>query len=215
MKTKVLFRLSAHYAGGVNSGVVLGEFNNWNIEKGLPLHRQEDGSLTAEIELTGGKRYEYRYLLGDGRWVNDDSARAYSEHSGHHVENCVIVVPLPPKNEKVVSKKKSNVVKKSTTVKKNTDIKKASTTKKNTKSKKDDLTKIAGIDKKVARLLNEASIFTYAELGKCTSKMLQLILTESGQVTKLKKTATWTKQAKLAAAEKWEELAALQDGLKV
>ncbi len=202
MKTKVIFRLPAHYVAGAQGGVVLGEFNDWNIENGLQLHREEDGALVAETELTGGKKYEYRFLLSDGRWVNDDSARAYAEHYGHYVENCIIEVPLPPKKEKPAAKKKATASKK--TVSSN----------KTPKVQKDDLTKISGIGKKVAKLLNDASINTFADLGKCTSKKLQLILTESGEISKPKNPATWSRQAKLAAAGKWEELAALQNGLK-
>lgn len=208
MKTKVIFRLPAAYAAGAHSGIVLGTFNNWNIENGVQLHREDDGSLVAEITLTAGEKYEYRYLLSDGRWVNDDSARAYAEHYGHHVENCIVEVPVPIIKEKTTRKKRVQVVKKVAV------DKKTEPSKKTIKAKKDDLTKIAGIGKKVAKLLNNSSIFTFEDLGKCTSKKLQLILTESGEVTKPKNPTTWTKQAKLAAAEKWEELVALQESIK-
>jgi hypothetical protein len=52
------------------------------------------------LELQPGKRYEYRYLLNDGRWVNDHSADHYVHISGLHVDNCVITVTEEVKEAK-------------------------------------------------------------------------------------------------------------------
>jgi hypothetical protein len=35
--------------------------------------KKEDGSMFAEVALVAGKSYQYRYLLNDGRWVNDNT----------------------------------------------------------------------------------------------------------------------------------------------
>ncbi len=202
MKTKVSFVLPAEYAGGAHSGIVLGEFNDWNVETGAVLERKEDGSLAAEVELTPGRTYQYKYLLSDGRWVNDNSGRYYAEHYGNTVENSIVEVPLPPKKEK--TKTSTKAVKPKVKVEK-----------KSPKVEKDDLTKIVGVNKKAIALLNHSSVFTFKELGKCTAKQLQLILADADKNTKFKNPATWSKQAKLAAAGKWQELEALQKTLKV
>lgn len=93
MATKVNFILPAEIVGEATSGLLLGEFNNWNYEEGVSLKKQKDGSLKTTISLEEGKSYQYRYLLNDGRWVNDNSATNYVHVSGYHVENCIVHVP--------------------------------------------------------------------------------------------------------------------------
>ena len=92
MSKKVTFILSAEVVGNATSGLLLGEFNNWNYNEGIELTKQKDGSMKATASLKAGSRYEYRYLLNDGRWVNDQSADQYIHISGLQVENCVINV---------------------------------------------------------------------------------------------------------------------------
>ncbi|MBC7510503.1 MAG: isoamylase early set domain-containing protein [Ferruginibacter sp.] len=104
MAKKVTFTLSAEVVGEATSGLLLCEFNNWDYNDGINLKKQKDGSMTATTSLETGNRYEYRYLLNDGRWVNDHSAEHYVHISGFHVENCVINVAQEAK--KTVAEKK-------------------------------------------------------------------------------------------------------------
>ena len=143
--------------------------------------------------LTAGKTYEYRYLLNDGRWVNDNNTKTFSDLFGHSVENCVITIPET--------------------------VKKAAATKPKTVKVKaevvtEDLTKIEGIGKKIALLLNKENIITYKDLAKTTIKKLQLILDTAGSTFNVHDPATWPKQAKLAASGDWESLSKLQEELK-
>lgn len=107
MAKKVTFTLSAEVAGEATSGLLLGEFNNWNYNDGISLKKQKDGSMTATATLESGKRYEYRYLLNDGRWVNDNSADHYEHISDLHVHNCVINVQEEIKETKKAAAKAS------------------------------------------------------------------------------------------------------------
>jgi predicted flap endonuclease-1-like 5' DNA nuclease len=191
MTKKVLFSLPPEYVENASDGVLVGEFNNWNIDEGIHLQKQEDGSMKAELVLTAGKTYEYRYLLNDGRWVNDNNEKAFSQLFGQTVENCVMTVPA--------------VAKKATTAKPK--ISKAPV-------QVDDLTKIEGIGKKIASLLNKENINSYKDLAKCSIKKLQLILDTAGSKFNVHDPATWPKQAKLAAAADWDALSKLQDELK-
>lgn len=109
MAKKVTFTLSAEVVGEATSGLLLGEFNNWDYNDGITLKKQKDGTLKTTASLEAGKRYEYRYLLNDGRWVNDQSADHYVYISGFFVENCVINVPLDA--EKALPAAKKAVVK--------------------------------------------------------------------------------------------------------
>ena len=105
MAQKVTFTLAAEVVGEATSGLLLGEFNNWDYNDGISLKKQNDGSMTATASLESGKRYEYRYLLNDGRWVNDHSAEHYVHISGFHVENCVINVAEDVKKASAAAKK--------------------------------------------------------------------------------------------------------------
>ena len=104
-----MFTLSAEVVGEATSGLLLGEFNNWDYNDGITLKKQKDGTLKATASLEAGKRYEYRYLLNDGRWVNDQSADHYVHISGFSVENCVINVPVD--GEKVLAAEKKPLIK--------------------------------------------------------------------------------------------------------
>ena len=112
MAKKVTFTLSSDVVAGATAGLLLGEFNNWNVDNGVSLKKQKDGSMKTSVTLEAGKSYQYRYLLNDGRWVNDNSAANYAYAHGYEVENCVIAVP--EEAEKVVKAKVSKEAKPAT-----------------------------------------------------------------------------------------------------
>jgi len=195
MEKKVTFSLSAEIVGEATSAILLGEFNNWDANNGITLKKQKDGSLKATASLETGKTYQYRYLLNDGRWVNDASAENYVHASGFAVENCVITVS---EEAEVVKPKKE---------------KKAAKAEKEENTTPDDLTKIEGIGKKIAELLVAENIVSFKDLSKASGKKLKGILEAAGSKFKVHDPASWPKQAKLAAAGKWAELEALQQEL--
>lgn len=189
MSKKVKFTLSADIVGEATEAVLLGDFNNWNPSEGIGLKVQKDGSLAATVALEPGS-YQYRYFLSDGRWVNDSNAQYYAHNPVFQVDNCVITVP----EESVAKTKKI--------------------TREPKAPKADDLTKIEGIGKKIAGLLADQEINSFEKLGKTSTKKLSEILDAAGSKFKVHDPATWPKQAKLAAAGKWEALKTLQAGLK-
>ena len=82
------------------------------------------------------------------------------------------------------------------------------------KVNQDDLKLIEGIGPKIEGLLNDAGINTWQELADAPGEKIQAILDEAGPRYRMHDPATWSKQAKLAADAKWEELETLQDSLK-
>lgn len=104
---KITFSLPAEIVADASSGLLLGEFNNWNKEQGFSLKKSKDGSMKTTVELEAGKSYEYRYLLDGGRWVNDQDATAYTEVHGFGVLNCVVNVPAEVAAETKPAKKTS------------------------------------------------------------------------------------------------------------
>ncbi|MEO6404566.1 MAG: glycoside hydrolase family 13 [Ferruginibacter sp.] len=209
MTTKVTFQLPAEYAANASEGILLGEFNNWNPAESVLLQKQADGSLVAELALAGGTTYQYRYFLSDGRWVNDNSNTTWAELYGGYVENCIVEVPV---STEIISEKTPVIE-----VEKIIPVKKAlakKTVSAKTKPVVDDLTKIPGINKKVVSLLKKHGFINYKDLSVTTIKNLKTILQTSGEAYSSFNPASWPKQAKLAAAGKWEELNTLPTEIK-
>lgn len=91
MAQKITFTVAPEIVKNATSGILLGDFNNWNFEQGIALKKEKDGSLKATTALESGT-YQYRYFLSDGRWVNDSNAGNYMYSEGFFVHNCVITV---------------------------------------------------------------------------------------------------------------------------
>lgn len=79
----------------------------------------------------------------------------------------------------------------------------------------DDLQRIEGIGPKLAGVLGEAGIRTFATLADTEVDRLEQILREADpRLLRLANPSTWPEQAALAAAGDWEALEALQNELK-
>ena len=77
----------------------------------------------------------------------------------------------------------------------------------------DDLKIIEGVGPKIADLLVEAGIATFAQLAASTPEAIKEILENAGSQYNIHNPATWPAQAQLAADGKWDELKTLQDEL--
>ena len=199
MTTKVTLTLPLASIIGTTECILLGEFNNWNPAEGIVMKVDKDGSLYAEVELPAGQEFQYRYLLGNGSWVNDNADKVVAEAYGYPVENCVVRIP---EAIKIPAQKKTKATKPKAAAKPRG------------LAAKDDLGRIEGIGKKIETLLRKNEIVTYQQLAKATVKKLKAILEEAGAKYNMHDPSTWPRQAKLAAAGKWEELKAWQDELK-
>ena len=99
MTKNITFTLPAVALEGASEAYLLGDFNNWNSDRAPKLEKQKDGSYKTVAKLEEGRTYEYRFLLNNGRWVNDYNAQSYTNAQGLHVDNCVITVPFSEKEE--------------------------------------------------------------------------------------------------------------------
>jgi predicted flap endonuclease-1-like 5' DNA nuclease len=231
---KVMFTLPAHIASGATSGLLLGQFNDWNLNNATKLEARNDGSLAAYITLETGRSYEYRYLLDDGRWVNDDHAEKYVPINNYSIENCVITVDadsdaqmivsvMQPQGQKTTSKIITTVTRRAATTNYPSVTTSSSTTSHEAASTPapaavasapDDLALIEGIGKKIAELLNADGIYTFQALADASVERLQGILDAAGNRYRMHNPGTWAAQSALAAAGKMDELKTLQDNLK-
>lgn len=81
-------------------------------------------------------------------------------------------------------------------------------------AKADDLTLVEGIGPKIAELLNQAGITTFAQLASAKPTAIKSILETAGKRYQMHDPATWPKQAALARDGKTAELAKWQGELK-
>ena len=80
--------------------------------------------------------------------------------------------------------------------------------------KADDLKKVEGIGPKIAELLTEAGIGTFASLAETDVPKIREVLEAAGSRYKMHDPTTWPEQAKMAAAGEWDKLKEWQDSLK-
>ncbi len=77
----------------------------------------------------------------------------------------------------------------------------------------DDLKKIEGIGPKISELLNNAGIFTFAQLADTDASKVKEVLAAAGSRYAAHDPTTWPKQAQMAASGEWDKLKAWQDEL--
>ncbi|SEQ64155.1 DUF4332 domain-containing protein [Neolewinella agarilytica] len=224
---KVTFEVPSDLIGAGREVRVLANFNDWSWDGGLVM-KNGKGTYKASTELPAG-HYQFRYLVDGWDWKNDDSAEAYTD-SGYGTINCCFALDAiaakkaapkkaapkkaaPAKKAAAKPAAKKAAPKKAAPAKKAAP-KKAAPAKKAAAKKADDLKRIEGIGPKIAGLLNDANIHTFAQLGKASPKKLADVLQAAGARFRLAKPDTWQEQAKLAAAGKDAELKTLQDSLK-
>lgn len=80
-------------------------------------------------------------------------------------------------------------------------------------SSSDDLKKIEGVGPKMAEILAEAGLNSFAAVAKADVEQIKEILAAAGNRYKAFDPTTWPQQAQLAADGKWDELKELQDRL--
>jgi predicted flap endonuclease-1-like 5' DNA nuclease len=220
---KVTFEVPTDHIGAGREVRVLASFNDWSWDGGLVM-KTGKGTYKATTELPAG-HYQFRYLVDGWDWKNDESAEAYTD-SGYGTINCCFALDAIAAKKaapKKAAAKKAAPAKKAAAkpAAKKAAPKKAAPAKKAApkkaapaKKKADDLKRIEGIGPKIAGLLNDANIHTFAQLGKASPKKLADVLQAAGARFRLAKPDTWQEQAKLAAAGKDAELKKLQDSLK-
>ncbi len=87
---KVTFELSADQVQGDKVSVV-GEFNNWSVSDTL-LKKQKNGNFKGIVELPVGQEVQFRYLVDETNWINDESADKYVPSGVSNETNSVVVI---------------------------------------------------------------------------------------------------------------------------
>ena len=171
----------------------------------------EGASVEAKIikHLKGDKVIVFKKKRRKGYRVKNGHRQYFSEIS---IEN--IVASGAKKATKSAAPKKETKPKAEPKAEKAAAPKKEAKKPATKKAAGDDLKKVEGIGPKIAELLTNAGVVTYADLAGSTVEQLKAILEEAGPRYASKVPDTWPQQAQLAADGKWDELAKLQDELK-
>jgi predicted flap endonuclease-1-like 5' DNA nuclease len=136
--------------------------------------------------MSGKKTYEMKQVEAY-RLAEADGFRQHPDVYWHQAETAPSSSKAAPKKRKKVTKAKP--------------------------AKKDTLTLVEGIGPKIASLLNDAGIVTFADLASSKVGTLRQILKDAGPRFSMHKPKTWPKQARLARDGKMDALKKLQDEL--
>ena len=84
------FELSKEAMDGAKKAYLVGDFNDWS-SSATPLKAKKNGTFGVTLDLEQGKEYQFRYLVGEGRWLNDDTADKFVP-SPFGEDNSVVVL---------------------------------------------------------------------------------------------------------------------------
>jgi len=88
---KVTFRLSKSVVQSAAHVHLVGEFNQWNI-LATPMKRLKNGDFTLTLDLEPNRAYQFRYLINQVRWENDENADKYVPTPFGDCDNSVVIV---------------------------------------------------------------------------------------------------------------------------
>ncbi|HNR50055.1 MAG: hypothetical protein BWZ01_00855 [Deltaproteobacteria bacterium ADurb.BinA179] len=88
---KVTFTIPKDMTRSSRSAYLVGDFNDWNAQS-TPMKHRKDGSFELSVNLEKDREYQFRYLLDNNTWENDDSADRYVRTPYGDADNSVVVV---------------------------------------------------------------------------------------------------------------------------
>ena len=89
---KVTFSLTKEEAFDAAKVQLLGDFNNWNVEDAIDLKKFKNGSYKATLDLETSKSYQFKYLIDETKWENDQAADSYVNNGIDAQENFVVAL---------------------------------------------------------------------------------------------------------------------------
>lgn len=206
---RVTFTLPKTVVGQASEVLLLGDFNNWNPNSGVALLPAEDGNYKTTVELEAGQAYQFKYLLDRQRWENDWYADDYVPNVGGSDNSVVLLkattsdAPLPNRSADETTTGDVAAIPAAA---------KPSAAK--TPSSPDDLTRLEGIGKKLAQVLNDLDILSFADLATADTVALKAQLIAVSTRYKKYDPTNWQAQAQLAAKGDTKALKQLQQQLK-
>lgn len=70
---KLTFKVTKEQAQDAETVKILGDFNGWNKDV-EPMSKLKSGDFSQILKLETGNEYQFRYLINDLVWANEDEA---------------------------------------------------------------------------------------------------------------------------------------------
>lgn len=70
---KITFKVSKDQLQDAETVKILGDFNDWSKDV-EPMSKMKSGDFTQTLKLEVGSEYQFRYLINDSVWVNENEA---------------------------------------------------------------------------------------------------------------------------------------------
>lgn len=87
----VTFRLPAADVLKAKKVALVGDFNEWN-SCAHQMRKMKNGDYARCLRLEAGREYQFRYIIDDIQWKNDDNADKYIKSPYAGCDNSVVVV---------------------------------------------------------------------------------------------------------------------------
>ena len=84
---KVTFVVPKEQAASAATVAVLGEFNDWQT---LAMKKQKNGDFSTTITLPTEQEFQFRYLIDNDNWCNDNDADAFVPSPLSYDQNSVL-----------------------------------------------------------------------------------------------------------------------------
>ena len=88
---KVKFILPQEIANTTKKASLVGDFNDWDQNQN-PMQKRRNGTRSVTVELPTGNEYQFRYLIDETRWENENEADKQVVSPFEDAENSVIVI---------------------------------------------------------------------------------------------------------------------------
>lgn len=88
---KVTFKVLKKNIGSARSVKIIGEFNNWDLDTPA-MKKLKSGDFLFNIDLNADQAYQFRYLVDNEKWLNDENADAYLPSPFPGIDNSVIAL---------------------------------------------------------------------------------------------------------------------------
>jgi 1,4-alpha-glucan branching enzyme len=73
---KVTFSIEENRIKDYQTAFLVGDFNNWEAMV-APMQKADNGQFSITVELEPKKEYQFRYLLDNSTWLNEEKADSF------------------------------------------------------------------------------------------------------------------------------------------
>ena len=88
---KVTFSIEENRISDYQSAFLVGDFNNWETQV-AQMKKDDNGLFTITIELKPQREYQFRYLLDNSTWLNEEKADSFIPSPFGDSQNSLLIL---------------------------------------------------------------------------------------------------------------------------